>query len=203
MRRALLAVLALAGAWPAAVAAQLSWDAPPLVGPASPQGLGLFLASPNPGRNLGGIVTWRDDTASFGIAYRIGMGEDAAGHVAGLGGIDISGTLANGVEDADVKVLWWTGLGAGVGQNLTVSWPLGIVVGWTGESERAVFSPYGGGHVVLDMSTHSRDHAHLRGALDLGLDVRVVSGLVVSFGASVGGREALAIGVALPTGLAR
>jgi hypothetical protein len=203
MRRALWTVLVLAGLLPGALAAQLSWDAPPLVGPASPQGLGIFLASPAPGGNLGGIVTWRDDTASFGVGYRVGVGEDAGGHAAGLAGVDISGALANGVEDANVKVLWWTGLGGGVGQNLTLSWPLGVVVGWTGESERAVFSPYAGGHVALDLSTRKNDYAHLRGVADLGLDIRVVSGLVVSFGASVGGRDALAIGLELPTGLNR
>lgn len=203
MRRALWIALALIGLGPGALAAQLSWDAPPLVGPASPQGLGLFLASPNPGHNLGGILTYRDDTASFGLGYRLGIGEDASGHAAALAGIDVSGALANGNEDANVKVLWWTGLGGGIGQNITVSVPAGVVVGWTGDEGDAVLSPYAGGHAVLDLSTRRNDHAHVRGAVDVGLDLRVVSGVVVSFGASMGGRNALAVGVALPTGLAR
>ncbi len=203
MRRALWIALVLIGLGPGAVAAQLSWDAPPLVGPASPQGLGLFVASPNPGHNLGGILTYRDDTASLGLGYRVGFGEDASGHAAGLAGIDVSGALANGNEDANMKVLWWTGLGGGIGQNVTVSWPVGMVVGWTGGEGDAILSPYAGGHLALDLSTKRADHVHVRAAIDVGLDLRVVSGVVMSFGASVGGRDALAVGLAFPTGLAR
>lgn len=201
VRRSLVGALVLAALWPAVLSAQLSWDAPPLVGPDSPDGLGLFLAGPDPGSHLGGLVTWRDDTASFGIGYRVGIGEDASGHAAGLGGIDVSGVLANGTEDARFKALWWTGLGGGVGRDLTVSWPFGVIVGWTGQNESAVFAPYGGAHVVLDLSTKRRRHADLRAAFDLGMDLRVIPRCVLSFGASVGGRQAFAVGVALPTGL--
>lgn len=203
VRRVLTAVLAMVGLWSGGLAAQLSWDGPPLIGPSSPQGLGLFLVSPDPSGKLGGMVTWRDDTASFGLGYRLGVGEDADQHAAAYAGIDLSGALANGVEDAKVKVLWWSGLGGSVGTDLTASVPAGMVIGWTGESESAVFAPYAGGHFALDLSTRRGNHANLRGAVDLGLDIRLSTGWVASVGLSLGGRDALAVGACLPVGAGR
>ncbi len=203
MRRILTGVLVAAGLWSGGLSAQLSWDGPPLIGPVSPQGLGVFLVRPDPGGKLGALLTWRDDTASFGLGYRVGVGQDAPGHAAAYAGFDISGALANGVEDANVKVLWWSGLGGSVGTEVTASVPVGLVVGWTGESESAVFAPYGGGHVALDLSTRRGSHASLRGSVDLGLDIRLATGWVASIGASLGGRDALAVGACLPVGTGR
>ena len=203
MRRILGGVLVATGLWAGGLSAQLSWDGPPLIGPASPQGLGIFVVRPDPGGKISGLLTWRDDTASFGLGYRLGVGEDATGHAAAYTGMDISGALTNGLEDAAVKVLWWSGFGGSLGPDLTASVPVGVVVGWTGPGESAVFAPYAGGHAVLDLSTRRNNNANIRGAVDLGFDLRLAPGWVASVGTSLGGRDALAVGASLPIGAVR
>ena len=66
------------------------------------------------------------------MGYRAAVGEGIRGDVAVGTGIDVSGVLTTGVENADIDVLWWSGIGAGVGDDLMISVPLGIVAGWTG-----------------------------------------------------------------------
>jgi hypothetical protein len=178
---------------PAHVHAQLSWDGPALVGPYAPQGLSVFLLDPD-------LVHWRHDSASLGLGYRAGLARDPSGDLAALAGVDVSGILANAVENADVRVVWWTGVGGGLGNNLTASIPLGLAVGWRGLGDGNAFAPYAGGHVTLDLSTGQNGHVNLDGTLDLGLDLTLVSGFVVRAAASIGGRDALAVGVRLPTG---
>jgi hypothetical protein len=77
---------------------------------------------------------------------------------------------------------------------------VGLVAGWTGSGDDVVFSPYVGGHVALDFTNIEGDEISFDALLDLGLDLFLVSGWVIRFGASLGGREALALGLRLPGG---
>lgn len=94
--------------------------------------------------------------------------------------------------------MWWSGAGLGVGSETLISFPLGALVGWSG-GDQVTMSPYGGGHIVLDFSSADQDNVNLRGAIDLGADVALASGWLVRFGASLGDREALAIGFKIGT----
>jgi hypothetical protein len=58
-----------------------------------------------------------------------------------------------------------------------------------------ILSPYGGGHVTLDISDVDNDNVSLGGSFDFGLDIVLSSGWLVRFGGSIGDRDALAIGV--------
>jgi hypothetical protein len=199
VRRSLVVLFAAVGLVPGHARAQLSWDEPSLIGPYAPQGLSVFLLDPDPGDNLGALVHWRHDSASLGLGYRAGIARDATGVLAGLAGVDVSGILAHAVEDADIQVLWWTGIGAGLGNNLTVSVPLGLAAGWRGLGDENVFAPYAGAHVSLDMSTREGGGVvSMRPSLDIGLDLTLVSGFLVRVGASVGERSSLAMGLRLP-----
>jgi hypothetical protein len=198
VRRFLVVLLTAATLLPGPVCAQLSWDAPSLVEPHAPQGLSVLLLNPDPSDDLGGLIHWRHDTASLGLGYRVGLGRDASGDVAGMAGIDVSGILAHTVDGAEVPVLWWTGLGGGLGNNLMVSVPLGLVAGWHGIGHDNVFAPYVGGHVTVDLSTQEGQVVNLDGSVDLGLDLTLVSGFVVRVGACLGGRKALAVGLRFP-----
>lgn len=198
MRRPLVMLLTAAALLPGPVRAQLSWDAPSLMDPYAPQGLSVFIMNPDPGDHVGGLVHWRHDSASLGLGYRVGVGKDASGDLAAMAGVDVSGILARDVNGSDVRVLWWTGLGGGLGNDLMASVPLGLVAGWHGVGNANVFAPYAGGHVTLDLSTGRGQVVHLDGSLDLGLDLTLVSGFVVRVGATVGGRNALAVGFRVP-----
>jgi hypothetical protein len=201
VRRSLVVLIAAAAVLPVHLGAQLSWDEPSLVGPYAPQGLSVFLLDPDPGENLGALVHWRHDSASLGLAYRAGLARDATGALAGLAGVDVSGILAHSVEDADIRILWWTGIGGGLGNNLTISVPVGLMAGWRGVGDDNVFAPYAGAHVSLDMSTRdSGAVVSLRPSLDVGLDLTLVSGFLVRVGASLGEHSSLAAGLRLPGG---
>ena len=200
MRQIVFLALAASLVFPSPSRAQVSWEGPPLVGTATPGGLSLFAIDPGPASGLGFMAQWRQDRGSLDIGYRAGLARDAADDVAVFGGIDVSGILARGVEDADVDVRWWTGVGLGVGSELVFSAPVGIVVGWEGRGDDVVFAPYAGGHAVLDVGTGNGSAVDLSASFDVGLDLTLVSGWMVRFGASIGGRDALALGLRLPTG---
>jgi hypothetical protein len=198
--RRLLFVITLAAVAAAPLSGQIAWDSPPLIGPASPLGFAAFLTSLSPGDGIGGLATWRHETGSLELGYRVAVVEGADSDFALGGGVDISGVLSAGIEEADIQVLWWSGLGAGVGEDVLVSIPVGLVAGWTGSGDDVVFSPYVGGHVALDFTNIDGDEISFDALLDLGLDLFLVSGWVIRFGASLGGREALALGLRLPGG---
>jgi hypothetical protein len=86
-------------------------------------------------------------------------------------------------------------VGLGTGQETIVSFPVGALLGWSGEGGGVILSPYGGGHVSLDVSTSDANNVQLVGSFDLGLDVVLSSGWLVRFGASIGDRDALALGM--------
>lgn len=194
MRRTLFAAaLALTTAIP--VSAQTLWDSPPLVSPVTPAGVSLFLLKPA-GGDLGGLVTFRHDAGPVGMGYRFAVtDEDFGDGLAISGGVDISGFLSRAVEGSEVDVMWWSGIGAGIGEETIVSAPLGALVGWSGQGGDVTLSPYAGGHVALDISTFDGDNISLNGAFDVGIDVVLDSGWLVRFGGTFGDRDALAIGV--------
>jgi hypothetical protein len=196
-----LTTLTLAAALSAVPAsAQIAWDAPSLISPSVPSGFSLFLVDPA-GGSLGALGTLRHSAGPVGLGYRAAIAEEAgSGDLAASFGIDIAGMLARGVEGSEVDLAWWWGAGLGIGSETVVSFPLGIVLGWTGSGGEVVLSPYGGGHIVLDIASGPGDDVDLNGAVDLGMDLVLSSGWMIRFGASIGDRESLAFGVRLPTG---
>lgn len=201
MRTRILA-LALAGAllWtPDPATAQFAWDGPSLVAPHAPSGLSVLLVANDPGGALGAMAQWRQERAAMGWGYRGGIVQSDSDDLAVFGGVDVSGVLAESVEDADIQVLWWSGAGAGVGDELALSVPLGLVAGWRGMGDGTAFAPYAGAHVVLDLATGGGDTVSLDASLDLGLDLTLTTGWVVRFGASLFGRDAVAVGIRIPS----
>jgi hypothetical protein len=184
---------------PASGSAQILWDAPPLVSHVTPAGISLFLVSPA-GGDVGGLMTFRHEAGPVGMGYRFAISDQQsadpalADDIAVSAGIDVSGFLSRGVEGSEIDVMWWSGAGIGIGSEAVVSLPVGALVGWSGQGGAVILSPYAGGHVALDVSTADNDNIALGGAFDLGLDVVLESGWLIRFGASVGDRDAIAIG---------
>ncbi len=192
--------LAAAVAWaPTPAAAQYLWDGPSLVGPYAPTGLSVLLVANDPGGALGAMAQWRQDRASMAWGYRGGIVQSDHDDLAVFAGVDVSGVLAESVEDADIRVLWWSGVGAGVGSEIAVSVPVGLVAGWRGMGDGNAFAPYAGAHVALDMATGEGDNVSLDASLDLGLDLTLTTGWVVRFGVSLFGRDAVGVGIRIPS----
>jgi hypothetical protein len=104
------------------------------------------------------------------------------------------------VENSEVDLIWWAGGGLGVGDETVFTLPVGVVIGWTGAGGDVLVSPYGGGHVVLDIATGAGDDVRFDGVIDLGVDLVLSSGWMIRFGASLADRESIALGVKLPGG---
>lgn len=198
--RTLTLALVAALAWiPLPASAQYAWDGPSLVGPHTPGGLSVLLVANDPGGALGAMAQWRRERASLGWGYRGGIVHADHDDLAVFGGLDVCGILAESVEDADIQVLWWSGAGAGVGDELSLSVPVGLVAGWRGMGDGTAFAPYAGFHVALDLATGGGDNVSLDASLDLGLDLTLTTGWVVRFGASLLGRDAVGVGIRIPS----
>lgn len=199
MRR-LFALAALMGITTVPAAGQIAWDGPPLISAVTPSGVSIFLINPA-GGSLGALGTFRHSAGPVGVGYRFMVAEENGpnGDLAIGGGFDVSGFLSRGVEGSNVDVVWWSGGGLGIGSETLVSVPLGLIIGWSGTEGDVTLSPYGGGHVKLDISSGGDGDLDLVGLVDLGLDLVLSSGWLVRFGATLGQQDALAIGLRLPT----
>lgn len=183
---------------PTVGSAQVAWDVPSMMRPGAPAGLSLLLIEPAPGNELGAMAVWRNADVPVGLGFRAGIAEEPGGDAAGLFGVDMSGALNSPSSTGEPQVIWWTGAGLGFGSEILASFPLGISLGWIGTDEGVTFMPNVGGHVVLDVISGPGDDIDIDGVVDLGLDIGFQSGFMVRFGAAIGDRDALAVGVRLP-----
>lgn len=183
---------------PAALAGQTTWDAPSFMRPGSPAGMTIALTDNTPGDQLGLLGIWRRSPAPIGLGFRGGIVDAPGDQIRGLFGLDVSGRFAPLSGKNHPRAMWWTGAGVGLGNHVSVSVPLGLVVGWTGTDQQVAFMPYVGGHVVLTAASGPGDNADLDGVVDLGLDLRLARDWNVRLAASLGGRQTLGIGLAIP-----
>jgi hypothetical protein len=188
---------------PVGARAQLAWDSPLLVHPHAPHGWSLLLADPYPGRDVAVMASWRTAAMPVGFGVRLGLGEGVDGDLALFGGADASGELIRRSADIPFDVVWVVGGGASLSDDVLVSLPAGLVAGWSLDAGEVVFQPYVGPRVVLDAWIGGRepgegDDLQLEATVDLGFDLRLAGGWTVRFGATIGDREALAVGLALP-----
>ena len=191
----------------APASAQVAWDAPLMVSPQMPGGFGIFLVDPAAGR-LGVMGTWRG-SATPGLGFRVGLAEtrrrlgpdDDGSRLAGFGGVDFSGNLVRASDEFPLNVIWVTGAGLGVGSNVWVSFPLGVSLGRAFQADDVWFNPYIAPRVVLDalLGSNVDSDLDMDFAVDLGTDIAFQGNWTVRFGATLGDRNALAIGVAFPT----
>lgn len=165
-----------------------------LMPPAVAPGFGIFLLGPA-GGDLGVLGTYRAPSWNFGI--RGGIAEESdRDDIAFLAGLDLNGALTRSSTEFPLDVDWVLGAGFSVGDDFLLSFPLGLTVGHTFPDEDVQFTPYATPRVVLDaFFGDDDDRVDLDFALDLGLDLRFTSDLVVRFGGTIADRSAVAIGL--------
>lgn len=187
---------------PAPASGQIAWETPLMVSPYAPAGWSLLLTDPEPGQGIAAVVGWRTAAMPVGFGLRAGIGEGQDGDAAVFGGVDVSGILVRYTDETPFDLIWVAGGGFGAGDHVLLSFPLGLTAGWDLTTESADFRPYVGPRVVLDgrIGEGHRDDLDLEAAVDVGLDMALDQGLVLRFAASLGGRDALAVGVAFPLG---
>ncbi len=183
---------------PAGAAGQIAWDSPLLLPPNPPDGLGLYLVDVA-GGDLGVLGTWRSPTRSLGL--RVGIADGPANNLGVYGGMDMVGNLTRSTEEFPLDIDWVFGAGIGIVDGALISIPLGLSLGHSFENEGVGFVPYLTPRVVLDACIDcgrhrwSNDDVRLDFAVDLGLDLRVSRSFLVRFGATLGDRDAVAIGL--------
>jgi hypothetical protein len=186
---------------PAGVSAQTAWDSPLLLPPRPQPGLGLFLADMEAG-GLGVLGTWRSTTWNYGLRFGISEGRGDE-DLAVFGGVDFTGMVNTATQDFPLDIDWVLGVGAGISDGVRISAPLGLTLGASIQGEDARFVPYVTPRVILDaiFGNDDRDsELDLGIAVDLGLDMRFMrggplAGKSIRFGASLGDRDALAVGI--------
>lgn len=191
---AVVAVLVPAGAH-----AQIAWEAPLLVAPHSPAGFSFLVAEMDPADGVAGMVAWRQRTAPGSIGFRVGLGEGAGNDVAGFGAFDYSGPIHTRSESFPLDVAWVTGAGVGVGNNVILSAPLGVSFAYEMTAPDIWFNPYITPLVALDWYLGGEgDDFDLGFAVDIGADLAFAASWAIRFGATVGDRQGLAVGIHFP-----
>ncbi|UCC26273.1 MAG: hypothetical protein JSU98_04050 [Gemmatimonadales bacterium] len=199
-------LVALAFVFPWAGAAQVVWDGPMMVSPGAPAGWGLHLVDPHPGDGVGGVFTWRANPAPVGMGFRVGVVEGDLNDAALIGGLDVAGTVYSVDEvDFELDVIWFAGAGMGLDDVVSLSFPLGMAVGWSFEEENLAFRPYLAPRMVLDAilgdlppGAAPRDDFDLGFAAEVGLDLAFDPRFGIRAAGSFGDREAISVGVTFP-----
>jgi hypothetical protein len=194
MRKRIVGILLGILLLPAAAAhAQVAWDSPYFVPPGATPGLGLYLVDVE-GGGVGVTLTWRPRTAAYGL--RAGIADAPAGDIGIYGGIDFEGNITQASASMPLDIDWVFGAGLGVADWTRLSIPLGLSLGHTFRDPSATFKPYITPRIFLDAAFGNGDsEADLGFAVDLGLDLTFTRGFLVRFGASLGDRDAVGVGL--------
>jgi hypothetical protein len=185
--------------------AQVAWDAPLLSPPDAQPGIGLYLVE-TAGGELGAMTTWRKGQSPHHLGWRVGVAEGPVGRLNAYAGADVSGTWRRATADLPLDLAWIGGLGMAAGDYFILSIPFGVTAGRTLLGDTGIrFIPYFSPRLILD-ATFGRDAAEgdtgdpdgvdLDITLDLGFDVSFPNYWSLRFGATVGDREGLALGIA-------
>jgi hypothetical protein len=189
----LLCALALVGE----ARAQVVWDSPMLVSPRTVAGTGLYLVEPHRA-GLGILGTWRG--APHGLGFRLGVADGGGDGIAVLGGVDMVAPLATVSPDFPLDLSWYSGIGAGYDRWLVVTVPLGLTIGRTFGAPDLRFTPYLSPRLVADAHLDrdppdERNRLRLGLAVDLGVDLAFQPGWTIRFGAGLGDRGGIGIGI--------
>lgn len=191
------ALFAILLALPGAGRAQIAWDSPYLTPPRAQDGLGLFLVD-IPGGDLGVLGTWRSPSYNFGI--RAGLAETRGNDLGVFGGIDFLGQLTRSTEEFPLDIDWLLGVGMGITDGILLSAPAGLTLGHDFSGDGVGFTPFISPRVILDACLDCDERSDdndlsLDFAVDIGLDIRLTSSVAVRFGATLGDREGVGIGL--------
>jgi hypothetical protein len=188
-------------------AAQIVWDAPRMIGPESPSGLGVYWMRAGALPNDGDVVMGSWSLPAFGgaVAVRGGGGRGAGGETAGFGGIDLHAPLTRHTASQPLDLEWTGGVGFSVGQSLLISVPMGISAGRSWSSGSVWFAPYVSLGVALDF--RAGDEApdrefEVQGSADIGVDLAFdpARRFVVRAAAALADRQAVSVGFVIGGG---
>jgi hypothetical protein len=196
MKRIVLFALLMLGIGAGQGSAQAAWDSPLLLPPLARDGIGVFVMDAE-GGGIGLMALYRSPIWNYGL--RAGIAESGRDNrISVFGGIDYAGTITRATPDFPLDVEWVFGAGLSFDETIRVSVPVGLTTGHAFRADGATFTPYATPRIVFDGyiggERPGRRNA-LELAVDLGLDMELAAGFTVRFGATIGRREAVALGI--------
>lgn len=204
----LAALIALATAAilvsPGTADGQILWDAPRMIGPESPSGVGFYWlrAEALPADGDAVFATLPVPGTDGGVTLRGGIGEGATDELAGFGGVDVRALIARHDESQPLDIGWNAGVGASYGEYLVVSVPVGLSAGRSWASGSVWFAPWVGLGAVLDYrrgDAAPEEEFALEPNAEVGLDLALDRSrrFVLRAAASLGDRQAVAVGLSI------
>lgn len=208
-----LTVLALVAQAPAPSAAsgQIAWETPRMLGPNTEGGLSAhwLQAETLPGDGEAIMVVWQPPGLPDNVFLRGGAGTGAGDSSAGFGGIDVRTPIASARPGQPLDIAWIAGAGVGVGEYLLITVPVGLSAGRSWASGNVWFSPYVGVGVAMDYRATLDDEDAVPDqefdvypTADIGVDLALdpARRFILRAAASLGDRQATALGVTIRTG---
>lgn len=177
--------------------AQVVWDSPTLLPPRAGPGIGIYLVDVHRG-GLGVLGTWRGTPLGMGLRFGVAEGPGDDG-VAILGGLDYMASLVRVSPDFPLDLSWLVGVGIGHADYTVLSVPFGLTIGRTFTAPEVSFTPYLTPKVIVDAhlgrGPNDDNDMELEFDLDLGIDVAFQPGWAIRFGAGLGSRSGIGIGI--------
>ena len=206
MRMTMITVrLALAAALTSTIStparAQVPWESPQLLAPATQAGVSLlyvdFGLRPNDGTGM--LLTYRHADAPRGFGVRLAGTLPQENDVRLSGGVDVAVPMFDHTPQFPLDVVWTSGLGAAFGDYHAIGLPIGASASRVFEGENIWFQPYTSARVVLEGyfgEDRPEESFGLALAADVGVDVALRSRVViVRTAVALGDRRAIAIGL--------
>lgn len=187
--------------------AQIAWETPRMLGPASPEGFGVHWlnAGTLPGDGSAVLVTWDFPGLPRAVGLRGGAGQGADGGASAFGGIDVRTELTRHGPGQPLDVSWTVGIGLGVGDYGVFTVPVGLSAGRSWTSGSVWLAPWAGVGVALDLRVGGnapREEFAVQPSAELGVDLSLDRGqrFVLRAAAALGDRQAVAVGALVRTG---
>lgn len=202
MLRVTAAAIALAVPSGSAVHAQVPWESPQLLAPATRAGLTLMYVDyglrPDDGTGL--LMTWRGADAPRSIGFRLAGTLPRRDDIRVSGGLDIAVPMFDHSPTFPLDVIWTSGFGASYGDYYSVGFPVGVAASRVFRGENVWVHPYTSARAVLEGyfgPDHPDESFGLALATDLGLDVSFHrrNVLILRAAMSLGDRRALSVGL--------
>jgi hypothetical protein len=205
--RSALAAYALVCAAGSTAYAQVPWESPQLLAPATLAGVSLMYVDyglrPNDGTGM--LATYRHADAPRGFGLRLAGTLPQENDIRLSGGVDVAVPMFQHSPTFPLDVVWTSGLGASFGDYYSIGLPVGVSASRVMEGDNIWFQPYTAARVVLEgyFGDERPDESFgLALAADVGIDVSLHRSrvIIVRTAVSLGDRRAIAIGLQLSPG---
>lgn len=196
IRSAILSIIAVAAF---ASGARAQWDAPSFLAPRPTDDIGIYVVDMD-GADLGIEGIWRQ-SGNLNLGVRVGY-LDTAGDGRLVAGGETWGALLSAGPDFPVDVSWTLGAGALIGDGVIFSVPVGLTIGRALVLTPVSFQVYGHPRLALvassagDVAGDDDTNLDVEAMFDIGADVYVSEDLTARLGFTLGGPDALGIGLA-------